>query len=71
MMNSFVDTLDDNDVMEMQDDLTPEERAYWEASIERDTRNRAEGRKPMYLSGDEFWGKVEEAVKRHYERVQA
>ena len=70
-MNTFVEPLDDTDVMEMQDELTPEERAYWEASIERDMRNRAEGRMPKYLSSDEFWGKVEEAVTRHYERVQA
>ena len=71
MMNTFVDTSDDTDVMEMQDDFTPEERDYWEASIERDMRNRAEGRKPKYISGDEFWSKLEEAVMRHYERVQA
>ena len=71
MMNTFVDTLEDTDVMERQDDLTPEERAYWEASIERDMRNRAEGRKPKYISSDEFWSKLEEAVMRHYERVQA
>lgn len=25
-------------------------------------RNRAEGRKPKYISGDEFWNKFEEAV---------
>lgn len=64
MKNTIVDTLDDTDVMEMQDDLTPEERAYWEASIKRDMRNRAEGIKPKYISGDELWNKFEEAVKR-------
>ena len=70
-MNTIADTLEDTDVMELQDELTPEERAYWENSIERDLRNRAVGVKPKYLSGDEFWGKVEEAVMRHYERVQS
>ena len=71
IMNTFVDTMDDIDVMEAQDELTSEEKAYWEASIERDMRNRAEGRKPKYLSGDEFWSKFEEAVTRHHERVHA
>ena len=70
-MNTLVEPLNDTDVMEMQDELTPDERAYWEASIERDMRNRAEDRKPKYLSSDEFWSKVEEAVTRHHERVQA
>ena len=65
------EALNDDGVTEMQDDLTPEERAYWEASVERDMRNHAEGRMPNYLSGDEFWGKVEESVNRRYERVQA
>lgn len=64
MKNTIVDTLDDTDVIEMQDDLTPKERAYWEASIERDMRNRAEGIRSKYISGDELWNKFEEAVKR-------
>ena len=71
MSNTFAGPAEDPDVMEMQDELTPEERAYWEASIERDLCNRAEGRMPEYLSSNEFWGNVEEAVTRHYERVQA
>lgn len=51
-------------------ELTPEEQAYWKASIERDMRNKAEGKPQEYLSSEDFWNKLEEAVMRHYERVQ-
>ncbi|MBR4340629.1 MAG: hypothetical protein IKP89_08465 [Bacteroidales bacterium] len=56
-------------VPEIEDDLTPEQRAYWEASIERDMREIAEGKPRKYISGDEFWGKLTNAVLRHYEKV--
>ena len=56
-------------VTEIEDDLTPEQRAYWEASIERDLREIAEGKPRKYISGDEFWGKLTNAVLRHYEKV--
>lgn len=68
-MTTFIDTLDEKDVADIQDDLTPEQRAYWEASIERDLRDIAEGKPHKYISGDEFWGKVTEALMRHYEKV--
>ena len=68
-MTTFIDTLDEKDSVGLQDDLTPEQRAYWEASIERDLRDIAEGKPHKYISGDEFWGKVNEALKRHYEKV--
>ena len=68
-MNTFVDTMDDTDVMEMQDELTPEQRMRWEASIERDLREIAEGKQQRYISGDEFWSELREAVMRQYERV--
>ena len=55
--------------VEIEDDLTPEERALWEASIERDLREIAEGKPRKYISGDEFWGKLTNAVLRHYEKV--
>lgn len=55
--------------VEVEDDLTPEERALWEASIERDLREIAEGKPRKYISGDEFWGKLTNAVLRHYEKV--
>ena len=68
-MTTFIDTVEGTDVTALQDDLTPEQRAYWEASIERDLRDIAEGKPHKYISGDEFWGKVNEALKRHYEKV--
>ena len=68
-MTTFIDTLEETSVAALQDDLTPEQRAYWEASIERDLRDIAEGKPHKYISGDEFWGKVNEALKRHYEKV--
>lgn len=68
-MTTFIDTLEEKDIAALQDDLTPEQRAYWVASIERDLRDIAEGKPHKYISGDEFWGKVNEALKRHYEEV--
>ena len=56
-------------ITEVEDNLTPEQRAYWEASIERDMREIAEGKPRKYISGDEFWGKLTNAVLRHYEKV--
>ena len=56
-------------LVEVEDDLTQEQRAYWEASIERDLREIAEGKPRKYISGDEFWGKLTNAVLRHYEKV--
>lgn len=68
-MNTIVDIEEEMDVATIQDDLTPEQRARWEAIIERDLRDIAEGKPHKYISGDEFWGKVNEALKRHYEKV--
>lgn len=55
--------------MEMQDDLTPEQRARWEDIIERYLREIAEGKPQKYITGDEFWGELTEAVMRQYETV--
>lgn len=68
-MNTIADTLEDTDVMELQDELTPEQRTRWEEIIERDLREIAEGKPQKYITGDEFWGKLTEAVKRQYEAV--
>lgn len=68
-MNTTVDTEEKVDFDTLQDDLTPEQRAYWEASIERDLRNIAEGKLHEYLTLDEFEKKLIEAVMRHYEEV--
>lgn len=64
MSNTFVDTLDDAEVMEMQDELTPEERAYWEASIERDMREIAEGKPQKYITLEQFGEELRAAIRR-------
>ncbi|MBP5536621.1 MAG: hypothetical protein J6X62_07520 [Bacteroidales bacterium] len=69
MNSTCIDTLDDTDVMEMQDELTPEQRVHWETSIESDLREIAEGKPQKYISGDEFWSELREAVMRQYEKV--
>ena len=48
-----------------QDDLSEDDKAYWVKLIERDKRKIAEGKSLKYISGDEFWAKYEDAVKRH------
>ena len=63
-MNTFVDTLDDTDVMEMQGDLTSEQRAYWESVIERDMRDR--NKTKNYLTLDEFEQKLTAAAIKLY-----
>ena len=35
----MIDTIEEIDLVKNQDDLTPEQRAYWLKSIERDMRN--------------------------------
>ena len=69
-MTTFIDTLEEKDVTAHQDDLTPEQRAYWEASIERDMRDIAEGKPHKYLSGDEFEKKMIDALNKFYARKQ-
>ena len=65
-MTTFIDTLEEKDVDTLQDDLTPEQRAYWEASIERDMRNIAEGKPKKYLTLDEFEKKMMDALHKLY-----
>lgn len=50
-MDTFVDSLDDNDIMGMQDELTPVQRMRWEVSIEHEI---ADGKPQKHISGDEF-----------------
>ena len=69
-MTTFIDTLEETDVTALQDDLTPEERAYWEASIERDLRDIAEGKPHKYITGDEFEKKMIDALNKFYSRKQ-
>ena len=64
IMNTFVDTMDDIDVMEAQDDLTPEQRMRWEASIERDLREIAEGKPQKYITLEQFGEELRAAIRR-------
>ena len=65
-MNTTVDTEEKVDFDTLQDDLTSEQRAYWEASIERDLRNIEEEKPRNYLTLDEFEKKLIEAVHKIY-----
>ncbi len=65
-MTTFIDTLEETAATEVQDDLTPEQRAYWEASIKRDMRDIAEGRPKKYITLDEFEKKLMDAVHKLY-----
>ena len=64
MSNTFVDTLDDTDVMEMQDDLTPEQRMLWEVSIERDLREIEEGKPQKYITLEQFGEELRSSIRR-------
>ena len=67
-MTTFIDTLEEKDIVALQDDLTPEQRARWEAIIEQDLRDVAEGKPKKYISGDEFEKKMIEALNEFYDR---
>ena len=66
MMNTFVDTVDDTDVMETQDELSPEERAYWEASIERDMQEIAEGKPQEHYPIEDLRKRMLASLSRLY-----
>ena len=70
-MTTFIDTLEETDVAALQDDLTPEQRARWEAIIEQDLRDIAEGKPHKYISGDEFEKKMIDALNKFYARKQS
>ena len=65
-MNTIVDIEEEMDVDTIQDDLTPEQRARWEAIIEQDLRDIAEGKPKKYLTLDEFEKKLIDAVHTIY-----
>ena len=65
-MNTTVDIEDEMDVATIQDDLTPEQRARWEAIIEQDLRDIAEGKPKKYLTLNEFEKKLIDAVHTIY-----
>ena len=54
-------------LVEVENDLTPEQRAYWEASIERDMRNPNRGKIPRPIV--ELIQKMLEALDKYYEKV--
>ena len=51
-MEAVIDTIEAFDLATMRDELTPEQRAYWEESIERDMRNMDQPKK--YISLEQF-----------------
>ena len=54
-------------LVEVENDLTPEQRAYWEASIERDMRNPNRGK--IHRPIVELIQKMLEALDKYYEKV--
>ena len=66
MMNTTTDTEEKIDFEAIEESLTPEQKAYWEAFIERDLHDIAEGKPNKYLTLDEFEEKLIEAVRKIY-----
>jgi len=62
-MTTFVETLDEVIATEAQDELTPEDRAYWKASIERDMHDIAEGKAKKYITLEQFGQELMAVVK--------
>ena len=50
-----------------QDDLTAEERASWQQSIECDMREIAKGNTQQCISHKQFWQELTEAVSKNHE----
>lgn len=63
-MTTFTDTLEGTDIAAKQNDLTPEERARWEATIECDLQERAEGKPRKHFTLDEFEKNLIDAVHK-------
>ena len=61
VMEPVFDTIEEIDLVKNQDDLTPEQRAYWLESIERDMRNMDQPKK--YVSLGQFGQELIAAVK--------
>lgn len=66
-MSTFIDIGEEIDVTTIQDELTPEERAYWEASIERDLHNPNRGK--VHRPIEELRQKMLAALEKHYEMM--
>jgi hypothetical protein len=61
VMEPVIDTIEEIDLATLQDDLTPEQRAYWLDSIERDIRNMDQPKK--YITLEQFGQELMAAVK--------
>ena len=61
VMDPVIDTIEKIDLATLQDDLTPEQRAYWLDSIERDLRNMDQPK--IYISLEQFGQELMAAVK--------
>ena len=67
VMEPMIDTIEEIDLVKNQDDLTPEQRAYWLESIERDMRNMDQPKKYVSLEqfGQELMATVKSKVKSY------
>ena len=61
VMDPVTDTIEEIGLATMQDDLTPEQRAYWLESIERDMRNMDQPKKHITL--EQFGQELMDAVR--------
>lgn len=61
-MEAVIDTIEEIDLATMQDELTPEQRAYWLKSIERDMRTMNQPKK--YINLEQFGQELMVAVRR-------
>ena len=61
-MDTVIDTIEEIGLATMQDELTPEQRAYWQESIERDMRNTEQPKK--YVTLEQFGQELMAAVHR-------
>ena len=60
-MDTVIDVIEEIDLATMQDELTPEQRAYWLESIERDMRNMDQPKK--YITLEQFGQELLSAVR--------
>ena len=60
-MDTVIDIREEIDLATMQDELTPEQRAYWLESIERDMRNMDQPKK--YITLEQFGQELLSAVR--------
>ena len=61
VMEPVIDTVEEIDLAILQDNLTPEQRAYWLESIEREMRNMDQPKK--YITLEQFGQELMTAVK--------